>query len=117
VRVTICSFVGLCFAGADHTQPPIRMSKIAYISEEATRLRKGQRPSSPVTAAAPPVSVLGPWWGLLQPLSLMLIYTAVFPREILPLTTLGKFIRGSFYMPHRWRSLLSEATLYSSPRG
>jgi len=29
----------------------------------------------------------------------------------------GKFIRGSFYMPHRWRTVLSEAKLYSSPRG
>jgi len=29
----------------------------------------------------------------------------------------GKFVRGSFYMPHRWRSVLSEAKLYSSPRG
>ena len=29
----------------------------------------------------------------------------------------GKFIRGSFYMPHRWRSVLSGAQRYSSPRG
>jgi len=132
VRVGICSFVGLCFAGPDDTQPPIRMSKIAHISEEATRLRKGQRPSGPGTSAAPPISiavsaelrpitvigapslsmttlwqalrrlaqyrdlfytlsvhrlkvrykqsVLGPSWALLQPLSLMLIYTAIFSR-------------------------------------
>jgi lipopolysaccharide transport system permease protein len=110
------------------------MSRIAHIKDETTRFRKDQRPSGPLTAATPPVSisdavsaelrpltvigapslsvaslwqavrrlaqyrdllytlslhrlkvrykqsVLGPSWALLQPLSLMVVYTAVFSR-------------------------------------